>query len=100
MEAIKNIQIGKYFSKQNLIISGVVMAILSLMGYKLYDKGYLDDLLKNDNNNGKIIDKKEYEDTKPRVTSQDLDRHIQNEFRNIFKVFQKESHLSAKKMAI
>jgi hypothetical protein len=99
MEAIQNIQIGKYFSKQNLIISGVVMAILSLMGYKLYDKGYLDDLLKNDNNNGKIIDKKEYEDNKPRVTSQDLDRHIQNEFRNIFKVFQKESQLSAKKMA-
>ena len=99
MEAIKNIQIDKYFSKQNLIISGVVMAILSLMGYKLYDKGYLDNLITNDNNNGKIIDKKEYEDTKPRVTSQDLDRHIQNEFRNIFKVFQKESHLSAKKMA-
>jgi len=98
MDSIKNIQIDKYFSKQNLIISGVVMAILSLMGYKLYDKGYLDNLITNDDNNGKIIDKKELED-KPRVTSQDLDRHIQNEFRNIFKVFQKESHLSAKKMA-
>jgi len=103
MDAIQNIQINKYFSKQNLIISGVVMAILSLMGYKLYDKGYLDDFLKNKNDNDNDNDNNNNDnkelDTKPRVTSQDLDRHIQNEFRNIFKVFQKESHLSAKKMA-
>jgi len=46
----------------------------------------------------KIVDKGVSEENKPRVTSQDLDRHIQNEFRNIFKIFQKESHLSAKKM--
>jgi len=29
------------------------MAILSFMGYKLYDKGYLDDFIKNNDDNGK-----------------------------------------------
>jgi hypothetical protein len=54
MENIKkNLQFNKFFSKQNIIISGVVMAILSFMGYKLYDKGYLDDFIKNNDDNGK-----------------------------------------------
>ena len=54
MENIKKtFNLINFFSKQNIIISGVVMAILSFMGYKLYDKGYLDDFIKNNDDNGK-----------------------------------------------
>ena len=37
-------------SKKNLIIGAVLISVLSLMGYKLYDKGYLNDFLKNNIN--------------------------------------------------
>ena len=94
---------NEYFSKKNLIIGAVLISVLSLMGYKLYDKGYLNDFLKNYGNNNNDNDNNNNNnnnnDNKPKVTSKDIDRYIQKEFSKVLKSFAIEAQNTAKKMS-
>jgi len=97
-------KINEYFSKKNLIIGAVLISVLSLMGYKLYDKGYLNNIIdnKNDNindNNDDNDDNDEQNIEKPKITSKDIDRYIQKEFSKVLKSFAIEAQNTAKKMS-
>ena len=91
---------NEYFSKKNLIIGAILISVLSLMGYKLYDKGYLNNIFndnKNDNNNNNNDNNENIE--KPKITSKDIDRYIQKEFSKVLKSFAIEAQNTAKKMS-
>ena len=90
---------NEYFSKKNLIIGAVLLSVLSLMGYKLYDKGYLNNIIDNNNNSNNDNNDNDNDDNKPKITSKDIDRYIQKEFSKVLKSFAIEAQNTAKKMS-
>ena len=82
MEQFQNIP------KKNIAIGLLIFSVLSFFGFKYYQS-----------QNDLIEDNKKTENNQARITSRDLDQHIQKEFSKILKLFAYESQKTAKKMS-
>jgi hypothetical protein len=81
-----------FFSKTNMLISSIIFIMISYFGYHYFKKNEIEIQLEP---NLQIQKKHE----KPRITSKDIDKHIQKEFSDILKIFAKEVQNTAKSMS-
>ena len=82
------------FTKQNLMISSMLIILLLYYFYKNKNINMIDVI-------DVIEDKNEIQikNEKPRITSKDIDKYIQREFSKVLKIFAKEVQNSAKSMS-